>query len=94
MEFTQLLTVGGASALVVMLLALLKTTMPSFNSDQFGPITAVALGIGVVLLANFADVGDLALEVGPAIFTGLLAGLSAAGLYDNFKSGVAIATNE
>ena len=82
MEFSELLTVGGAAALVIMLTGLVKRTFPAFDSERFGPIVATGFGIAIVLLANWATVGDLHLDFGPALFTGALAGLSAAGLYD------------
>lgn len=82
LSLQDLLTTGGATALVLILTALLKKTLPNFDAPRFGAITAVVLGIGVVLLANAGSVADIRLGWGEAVLTGLLAGSAASGLYD------------
>ena len=84
MELTlqDLLTTGGATALVLILTAVLKRTWPNFNSDRFGAITAIVLGIAIVALANAGTIVEVRLGWGEAVLTGLLAGAAASGLYD------------
>jgi hypothetical protein len=82
----SLLTVGGATALVLILTQILKGPLPI--PERYASVLAIALGIVVVGLANVSAVADVRLGWGEAILTGILAGASATGLYEVGKSAV------
>lgn len=81
MELPELLTVGGASAIVVILLQATKPAMGMDNAawHRFGALMSIGAGILVTSAGNIA----LAMPSHPieAGLAGLLAGASAAGLY-------------
>jgi len=76
----SLLTVGGATALVLILTQVLKGPLPI--PTRFASLEAIALGIIIVGGANLGAVADVRLAWGNAILTGILAGASAVGLYE------------
>jgi len=82
----SLLTVGGATALVLILTQVLKGPLPI--PERYGSLLAIGLGIVVVALANWSAIADVRLGWGEAILTGILAGASATGLYEAGKSTV------
>lgn len=82
MQIGDVLTVGGASLIVVILVGAIKSAVVTFDSGRFGAILAIALGIVVVAVVNATAVTTLRLDWGTALITGILAGASAAGLYD------------
>lgn len=89
LSIQDLLTVGGASAAVIVLMTLLKQVWTSFNSVRFGALAAVVLGVVLVSLANVATLVDVRLGWGEAIWTGFLAGTSASGIYSTIKGAAA-----
>ncbi len=80
----DLLTVGGASAVVTMCMSVLLGALawPPATVDRFGPLLAVGMGLVLVTLA--------ALVVGAAIpqafLTGLLAGCASQGIHQVVKA--------
>ena len=84
----SLLTVGGATALVLILTQVLKGPLPI--PTRFASLEAIALGVLVVALANVTAVADVKLAWGNAVLTGILAGASAVGLYE---AGTSVATS-
>jgi hypothetical protein len=88
MELAELLTVAGVAVVVTILLEVIKRAMgwtPDLT-DRFAPLLAVVLGIA--LGTGFAAYQGADLVLGA--ITGLLAGASASGLYDNVKAAAAI----
>lgn len=81
MELPELLTVGGASAIVLILIQVIKPALGLADEAwrRFGAL--IAIGLGVVI----ASAGNVALMVPmhpvEAGLVGLLAGAAASGLY-------------
>lgn len=82
MAFGDLLTLSGLTAFVILMVGLIKVTLPSFDSARFGAVTAVGIGVLAATAANLTSVGDVHLGAAEAIFLGILGGAAAAGLYD------------
>lgn len=82
MQFGDLLTQGGLAAFVLLVVGVIKTTLPSFDSARFGAITAIGVGIVAALAANAAAIAGVQLSVPEAVFLGILGGAAASGLYD------------
>lgn len=90
-ELSDLLTVGGASAIVLILLQVIKPALGLSPQawDRFGALIAIGFGALIVVL------GDLALgspvHYLQAVIVGILAGAAASGFYDAGKgTGTAI----
>ena len=83
MEFGDLLTQAGLAAFVLLAVGVVKRTLPSFDSNRFGPILAIGIGIVAALAANTVALGGAgSLSVAEAVFLGILGGAAASGLYD------------
>lgn len=52
---------------------------PSFSSERFGPMLALVIGVATYEAGAYSGVYDM--ELAPAVISGLISGLSAAGLY-------------
>lgn len=79
-----LTTFGGASALTLVLVEVLKRAWnpDPATGERFLPLLSIAIGIFVVLLGAFG-LGLLGrAEIVQAIVTGIFAGVSASGTYD------------
>ena len=89
MDLGQAVTLAGASILVGILVEVVKRTFAwaDATTARFGPLVSIGIGIVVVevLLLAQGQLSDAATIAAGAV-TGLLAGASAAGLYDNVKS--------
>ena len=83
----DVLTFGGASAVVVVLLQAIKAVwQPSPEAiGRYGPVLAIAVGVLVVVLFALVTPGAV---IASAILTGLFAGAAAGGIYSVAKSGV------
>lgn len=81
----DVLTVAGAAVVVLILTGVIKTALPNFDSARFGAALAVGLGIVIVAGANATALAEVRLGWGEAVLTGILAGASAAGIYDAGK---------
>jgi hypothetical protein len=81
----DVLTVGGATAIVLILIQVAKAALKNFDWSRFGALTAIVLGIVVVGLANASAIAEVRLGWGEAVLTGLLAGAAATGLYETGK---------
>lgn len=71
---------AGNIALVAGLTEAVKRGLGSrFSSERFGPLLALAIGVGTFTGGTYTGVysGELA----PSVVAGLISGLSAAGLY-------------
>lgn len=80
-ELTELLTVGGASAIILVLIQVIRPALgfPDVTWQRFGALIAILLGIFVTTVANLALGTPVNfLEAG---LTGLLAGAASSGLY-------------
>jgi len=84
LSIQDLLTVGGSTVLVVLLMAVISKAI-TFDTARFGALVDIVLGVIVVALANVSAVADVKLGWGEAILTGVLAGAAASGLYDAGK---------
>ena len=82
MEFGDLLTQAGLAAFVLLMVGVVKKTVPAFDSARFGAILAISIGVVAALLANMSGVGDVNLSVAEAVFLGIMGGAAASGLYD------------
>ena len=85
MEVKDVLTIGGASIITVILVEAVKRALgwekrPDL-SDRFGLLLSLAIGVGTVQVFNWLAVADLRVDVATALLVGLLAGASAAGIY-------------
>ena len=78
----DVLTVAGATVVILILVGALKAAWPAFDSARFGALVSIAFGILLVALANATAIAEVRLDWGTAILTGILAGASASGLYD------------
>ena len=87
LSIQDLLTVGGATVLIVILMAVITKAI-AFDTSKFGALLDIALGVAIVLLANTAALADVKLGIGEAILTGVLAGAAASGLYSAGKGTV------
>lgn len=76
MQLGDLLTIGGASVIVSLLVQLVKPLLPA----RLVPLMALAIGVLIVGLAAVANV--YAQAAGQAVLTGILAGAGAIGLYE------------
>jgi hypothetical protein len=85
MVVSDLLTLGGAAAVVTIAVEVIKraTAMSDAAITRFGPLLSVGLGIAFVCGAALAKGAPL----DEAILTGLLAGAAASGIY-SFAKGV------
>lgn len=81
MGVQDVLTVAGASVLVIILLGAFRSAVPTFDASRFGAIVAILLGVVIVTVFNFLSVTDH-LDPATDLLTGILAGASAAGVYD------------
>lgn len=81
----DILTVAGATVIVLILVGVIKSALPNFDSARFGAALAIGLGILIVAGANYFVIAEVRLDWGSAILTGILAGASAAGVYDAGK---------
>ena len=81
MELPDLLTQGGIATVVILLVGVVKTTLPAFDSARFGAILAIGLGIALANLANLS-LGVVSMTILEASLTGLLGGAAASGIYD------------
>ncbi len=91
MELTELLTVGGASAIVLILIQVIKPAMALSEAawSRFGALIAITLGVVVASAGN----GALGFPAHPfeAGLSGFLAGASASGLYQaGSRAGTAV----
>lgn len=77
----DVLTQAGATVLITILLGVIKVTVPNFDSARFGALTAIVLGLIVVIGANVTAVAEVQLGVGEAVLLGILSGAAAAGIY-------------
>lgn len=80
MDIASLLTLGGLAAAVAIVFEAIKRMAgfsPAFM-DRFGPLMAIALGIALGGGAAFLQHADIV----QAVINGVLAGLSATGLYN------------
>lgn len=84
LSIKDLLTVGGATVMVVLLMAVIGKAL-TFDTARFGALVDIVLGVGVVALANVSAVAGVKLGWGEAVLTGILAGAAASGLYDAGK---------
>jgi hypothetical protein len=80
----DLLTVGGASAVVTLCMSVLLGALawPPATVDRFGPLLAV--GVGLVLVTAAALV--VGASVPQAVLTGLLAGCASQGIQQVVKA--------
>jgi hypothetical protein len=81
----DVLTVAGATIVVVILTGAVKTAIPNFDSARFGALLAIGFGVAIVAGANATALADVRLDWASAALTGILAGASASGLYDAGK---------
>lgn len=84
MTLDQAISLGGATILVGILVETLKRTLAwgQAQVDRFGPLVAILVGILVVVLLTTATDGiTTPAAFAAAIVTGVIAGASAAGLY-------------
>jgi xanthine/uracil permease len=88
MEATEVLTIGGASVITVILSEAIKKALrlSEANTDRFGLLLALAIGIGTVAVFNLLAIANTAVPWGTAILVGILAGASAAGIYGGTKA--------
>lgn len=84
MELSDLLTLGGASIIVVIVTEVIKraANLSAEANARFGPLLAVFVGVVACVAAAASTASDL----GQAALTGLLAGASAAGIYSFTKA--------
>jgi len=82
MEFGDLLTQAGLSAFVLLAVGVIKKTLPSFDSERFGAITAIGIGVVVAVAASLTNAGGVTLPIAEAVFLGAISGAAASGLYD------------
>ena len=84
MTVTDLLTLGGATAVVVIVVEVIKraAALTEAQVARFGPLLSIGAGVVIVGAAAIAK----AAPIDEALLTGLLAGASAAGIYSFAKS--------
>jgi hypothetical protein len=91
----QLLTVGGNAAVTALICELFWRTLAPEPAtvDRFGPIVAVAVGIGLSLVAlAVTTVGGVPYaSLVDAVLVGLVGGLAAAGVHDVASSRAGVA---
>jgi xanthine/uracil permease len=90
MEVTEVLTIGGASIITIILSEAIKKALrlSAENTDRFGLLLALAIGIGTVAVFNLLAIANTRVEWGTALLVGLLAGASAAGFYGGTKAAI------
>jgi hypothetical protein len=90
MEATEVLTIGGASVITVILSEAIKKALrlSEANTDRFGLLLALAIGIGTVTVFNLLAIANTSVPWGTAILVGILAGASAAGIYGGTKAAI------
>jgi hypothetical protein len=81
-SLTDLLHVGGASLIVIIIVQVIKTAWSALDTVRWGPLVSMLIGLVVVIGANVFAIADVRLDWGTAILTGILAGATASGLYD------------
>lgn len=89
MGVTDVLTIGGAAVVVIVLTEAIKraASFSATTTDRFGLILALIAGIVVVEVFNVLSFGSAThLDQATALLNGLLAGASAAGLYSGGTS--------
>ena len=84
MEFgiQDVLTITGATTLILILVGVVKRAWPNFDSSRWGAVLAIVLGLILVCGANALSLAEVQLGWGQAVLTGILAGASASGIYD------------
>lgn len=82
MEFGDLLTTTGLAAFCLLVVGVVKTTLPAFDSARFGALLSIGIGIASALAANAASVADVQMSIPEAVFLGVIAGATASGVYD------------
>lgn len=84
MTVTDLLTLGGATAVVVIVVEVIKraAAMSEAQVARFGPLMSIGVGIVACVAAGLAK----GAPIDEAALTGLLAGAAASGVYSFAKS--------
>src|SRR5690554_6227110 len=84
MELTvqDVLTMTGATTLVLIAVGVVKRSWPNFDSARWGALLAIGFGLLVVCGANALSLAEVRLDWAQAILTGILAGAAASGIYD------------
>lgn len=77
MTLSQLLTVGGVTAVVLVLIQAIKGRLP----DDWEALIAIGLGIVLAVLASLAQGNYSVAAMAQAALTGLLGGAAAVGAY-------------
>ena len=85
MATQDLLTVAGLGVATTLIVAVITRAAPTFDTQRFGPL----LALGVALLIAIPTAIYLGADPVQAVLTALIAGTSAAGVYDVTKSTVA-----
>lgn len=85
-----LLTVAGASTVTTALVEVFVRALgPGFNTDRFGPLLALVVGVTVTVVATAALGFTAVPNLAQAVLTGIFAGASAMGIHDTVTGTIA-----
>jgi uncharacterized protein YqfA (UPF0365 family) len=83
MELDSLVTIGGAVPFIVAFTQLFKTFI---KDDKWIPLISIGIGITLATLAGWALGNSTPTEYVTSLFNGLVAGLTASGIYSGGKA--------
>lgn len=85
-----LLTVAGAATVTSILVeVIVRAAGTGFNTDRFGPLLAIIVGIIVTVVATAALGLATTAGAAQAVLTGIFAGASAMGIHDTVSGTIA-----
>lgn len=76
----------AAVPLIVAIVEAIKRTIPGFNADRWGALTAVAVGVALSLAYEVPSLDAPFPTWRDAVVAGVVLGLAASGLYSGYKA--------